>query len=174
MTISYYDVTVPVFIKSLQNLKAFLRKGVEHATENGVEEASFLALQLSPDMFPLKRQIQISTDNAKGTVARLTGTAPLVIEDTETTLAELDARIDLVIDHLREFTPEQFAQVETVQITLPYFPGKYFTGHDYLVEYALPNFFFHVNMAYAIIRSSGVPLGKADYLGALTLHDVSA
>lgn len=174
MTISYYDVTVPVFIKSLENLKVFLRKGVEHATQNGVEEAGFLALQLSPDMFPLKRQIQISTDNAKGTLARLTGTAPLVIEDTETTLTELEARVDRVITYLRGFSPEQFAAAETVQITLPYFPGKYFTGHDYLVEYALPNFFFHINMAYAIIRSSGVPLGKTDYLGALTLHEVSA
>ncbi len=173
MSISYYDVTVPIFKKSLTNLKTFLRKGVAHATENGVAEVDYLGLQLSPDMFPLRRQIQISTDNAKGSVARLTGTAPLVLEDTETTLAELEARLDKVIAYLDAVTPEQFNDAATAEITLPYFPGKHFTGHDYLVEYALPNFFFHVNMAYAIIRSSGVPLGKMDYLGALTLHDVT-
>lgn len=174
MTISYFDVTVPIFIKSLTNLKAFLRKGADHAKEVGIAEADFLSLQLSPDMFPLKRQIQISTDNAKGSVARLTGTTPLVIEDTETTVTELEARIDQVVAYLQTFTPEQFAPAATQEVTLPYFPGKHFVGHDFLVEYALPNFFFHVNMAYAIIRSEGVPVGKADYLGALTLHDTTA
>ncbi len=173
MSISYYDVTVPIFKKSLTNLKTFLRKGVEHAAENGVAEADYLGLQLSPDMFPLRRQIQISTDNAKGSVARLTGIPPLVLEDTETTLSELEARLDKVIAYLDAVTPEQFGSAATAEVTLPYFPGKHFTGHDYLVEYALPNFFFHVNMAYAIIRSSGVPLGKMDYLGALTLHDAA-
>lgn len=174
MNISYYDVTVPVFIRTLTNLKVFLRKGATHAAEAGTSEADFLSLQLSPDMFPLRRQIQIATDNAKGSVARLTGSTPLVIEDAETTVAELEARIDQVIAHLRTFTPDQFAETHTREVTLPYFPGKHFIGHDFLIEYALPNFFFHVNMAYAIIRSRGVPLGKADYLGALTLHDTAA
>jgi hypothetical protein len=171
MSISYYDVTVPIFKKSLTNLKSFLRKGVEHASENGVTEVQYLDLQLSPDMFPLRRQIQIATDNARGSVARLAGVAPLVLDDTETTLTELEARVDKVVAYLDAVTPEQFAAAATATVTLPYFPGKHFTGHDYLVEYALPNFFFHINMAYAIIRSSGVPLGKGDYLGALTLHD---
>ena len=171
MSISYYDVTVPIFKKSLTNLKSFLRKGVEHASENGVTEVQYLDLQLSPDMFPLRRQIQIATDNARGSVARLAGVAPLVLDDTETTLAELEARVDKVVAYLDAVTPEQFTAAATAMVTLPYFPGKHFTGHDYLVEYALPNFFFHVTTAYAIIRSSGVPLGKRDYLGALTLHD---
>ncbi len=171
MSISYYDVTVPIFKKSLTNLKSFLRKGVEHASENGVTEVQYLDLQLSPDMFPLRRQIQIATDNARGSVARLAGVAPLVLDDTETTLAELEARVDKVVAYLDAVTPEQFTAAATATVTLPYFPGKHFTGHDYLVEYALPNFFFHVTTAYAIIRSSGVPLGKRDYLGALTLHD---
>jgi hypothetical protein len=171
MSISYYDVTVPIFKKSLTNLKSFLRKGVEHASENGVAESQYLDLQLSPDMFPLRRQIQIATDNARGSVARLAGVAPLVLDDTETTLAELEARVDKVVAYLDAVTPEQFTAAATATVTLPYFPGKHFTGHDYLVEYALPNFFFHVTTAYAIIRSSGVPLGKGDYLGALTLHD---
>lgn len=171
MSLSYFDVTVPVFIRTLENLKHFFEKGVAHAKDRGVVEAEFLALQLAPDMFPLARQIQIATDNAKGAVARLAETPPLVVADTETTAAELIARIDAVIAHLRTFVPEQFAAAAASTPTLPYFPGKHFKGQDYLTEYVLPNFFFHVNMAYAIIRHSGVPLGKVDYVGALTLQD---
>jgi hypothetical protein len=171
MSLSYFDVTVPVFTRTLKNLKQFFEKGAAQAKDTGVTEADFLALQLAPDMFPLARQIQVSTDNAKGAVARLTTTEPLVIPDTETSVAELCARIDTVVAHLETFTPEQFLGAAATTPTLPYFPGKHFTGHDYLIEYALPNFFFHVNMAYAIIRHSGVPLGKADYVGQLTLVD---
>lgn len=172
MEISYFDVTVPVFIKRLESLKHFLHKGIMHAQENGISEAEYLGLRLSPDMFPLLKQIQITTDNAKGAVARLTGVDPIVLEDTEDTYSQLEARIDLVIAHLSTFTAEQFENASLRKIEMPYFPGKYFTGHDYLVEFALPNFFFHLNMAYAIIRTSGVPLGKPDYLGALTMHDI--
>ena len=173
MSISYYDVTVPMFIKNLTNLKAFLEKGAAHALEMGVSEADFLGARLSPDMFPLLKQIQIATDNAKGAAARLTDVDPLKIEDVETTMAELCARIDTVVAFLKTFTKEQFTEAATKQITVQYYPGKYFTGHDYLVEFVIPNFFFHMNMAYAIIRASGVPLGKGDYLGALTMHDVA-
>jgi uncharacterized protein len=172
MSVSYYDITVPVFTKNLKNLKAFLEKGATHALEMGVSESDFLDSRLSPDMFPLVKQIQIATDNAKGVVARLTETDPLKIEDVETTLAELYARIDTVIDFLGTFTKEQLDDAASKKVTLAYFAGKYFTGHDYLMEFAIPNFFFHLNMAYAIIRASGVPLGKGDYLGSLTMHDV--
>ncbi len=171
MSLTYYDVTVPLFVKTLENLKHFFEKGAVHAKSEGLAESTYLALQLAPDMFPLSRQIQISTDNAKGAVARLCGVEPLRIEDKETTVAELVARIDTVISHLKTFTPEQLLGAAASTPTLPYFPGKHFKGHDYLIEYALPNFFFHVNMAYAIIRHSGVPLGKVDYVGELTLHD---
>jgi uncharacterized protein len=173
MSVSYYDVTVPMFSKNLKNLKAFLQKGVAHAAEMGVSEADFLNSRLSPDMFPLIKQVQIATDNAKGVATRLTGVDPLKIEDTETTLSELCARIDTVLGFLSTFTKEQFADAATKQITLPYFEGKYFTGDTYVVEFAIPNFFFHVSMAYAIIRASGVPLGKGDYLGVLTMLDVA-
>jgi len=173
MSLSYFDLTVPVFIKSLENLEHFLQKGVEHATLNNVSEASYLALSLAPDMFPLSRQIQIVTDNAKGAVARLCDVEPLNLGDTETTATELLARIATVVAYLRTMTPDQFSGVAEVKITLPYYPGKYFTAPDYLSEFALPNFYFHLNMAYAIIRSSGVPLGKGDYLGKLTMRDVA-
>lgn len=169
-SLSYYELTVPLFVKNLKSLRAFFEKGVAHAVAAGESEADYLARALAPDMFPLRRQIQISTDNAKGTVARITNTAPMALPDTEETAAQLLARIDTVIAYLGTFSPEQFAEADTSEVTLPYFPGQYFVGHDYLLEYALPNFFFHVNMAYAIIRNSGVPLGKTDYLGALTLQ----
>lgn len=171
MQISYYDLTVPVFIKRLQSLKHFLHKGIEHAKETGISESDYLGLRLSPDMFPLLKQVQIATDNAKGAVARLAGVEPLKIEDIEITYAEIDARIDTVIAHLESFTADQFEKASEAKIELPYFEGKYFTAHDYVTEFAIPNFFFHLNMAYAIIRTSGVPLGKPDYLGALTMHD---
>jgi len=170
--ISYYDVTVPVFIKNLTNLKSLLRKGAEHATEQGISETDFLNKQLAPDMFPLLRQVQIATDSAKGAVARLTETTPPVMEDAEVTCAELEERIEKVLAYLRTITPEQFAATAEAKVTLPYFPGKYLNAPDYLAEYALPNFFFHVTTAYAIIRASGASIGKADYLGGLTLHDV--
>lgn len=170
--ISYYDVTVPVFIKTLTNLKSILQKGALHAKEQGISEADYLQRQLAPDMFPLVRQIQIATDSAKGVTARLTETTPLVIEDTETTCAELEERIEKVLTYLRTFTLEQFANAAEAKVTLPYFPGKYLEAPDYLVEHALPNFFFHVSIAYAIIRASGAEIGKADYIGGLTLHDV--
>lgn len=167
-TLSYYEVTIPVFIKSLENLRAFFEKGAQHAKETGETEEAFLNRTLAPDMFPLKRQIQIATDNAKGLPTRLTGAEALVIEDTETTVAELIARIDRVIAHLRTFTPEQFGSAATAEIRLPYFPDKVFLGRDYLLEFGLPNFFFHITTAYAIIRNSGIPLGKMDFLGSLT------
>lgn len=172
MSPTYFALTVTVFTKSLENLKHFLQKGLEHAEVNGVAESDFLAFKLAPDMFPLSRQIQIVTDNAKGAVARLASVEPLKIEDTESTAVELINRIDTVIAHIGTFTPEQFTAAGEGTVTLPYYPGKYMKAPDYLTEFALPNFFFHLNMAYAIIRSSGVALGKGDYLGTLTMHDV--
>lgn len=172
MSPTYFTLTVPVFTKSLENLKHFLQKGLEHAEVNGVAESDFLAFKLAPDMFPLSRQIQIVTDNAKGAVARLAAVEPMKIEDTESTAAELMNRIDTVIAHIATFTPEQFTAAGEVMVTLPYYPGKYMEASDYLTEFAIPNFFFHLNMAYAIIRSSGVALSKGDYLGTLTMHDV--
>ena len=169
MSVSYFDVTAPVFIRQLESLKHFLNKGILHAKESNVSESDFLSSRLAPDMFPLLRQIQITTDNAKGAVARLAGVEPLKIDDTEETYEQLVARIDVVINYLKTFTSQQLADAGETKVTVSYFPGKYFTGHDYLVEFALPNFYFHLNMAYAIIRAIGVPLGKQDYLGAPTL-----
>jgi len=166
---AYYDLTVPVFKKMLANIDVLLDKGAAFARETGLSESELLDKRLALDMFPLVKQIQIITDNAKGASARLCGIEIPVMEDTESTVAELRLRIEKTIAFLDSLTPEQFADAEKREVHLKYFPETHFTGDIYLREYALPNFFFHVTVAYAILRSIGVVIGKSDYLGALTL-----
>ena len=163
---------VPVFKKNLLITKALLQKGLEHALASGVTEAAFLDLRLAPDMFPLVKQVQMVTDNAKGSTFRLAGLEVPVMADTETTVAELLARIDTVIAYLENFTPEQFSEAAEQRVTLSYIPGMYQRGADYLVDFVLPNFFFHMSMIYALLRSQGVTVGKMDFLGSLQLHPV--
>lgn len=173
MELNYFDLTIGLSRKQLLSLKQFLGKGAAYAESVKMSETNFLNQKLAEDMFPLVKQVQVATDNAKGMAARLSETPPLSLADTETTLAELYDRIDTVIAYLDTFTPAQFETASAVQITLPYFEGKYFTAHDYVLEFAIPNFMFHINMAYAIIRVVGVPLGKQDSIGSLTMHDVA-
>lgn len=174
MQYPYYEMTVPVFIKMLTSLDSLLDKGLAHATETGMTETTLLDTRLAPDMFPLVRQIQIATDGAKGCVARITGgTAPLM-EDTETTIAALKTRVAATVNYLQSVPMEVFADAGEQRVEIKYFPGKYFTGHDYVTEYALPNFFFHVTTAYGILRQCGVTIGKTDYLGTLSLQDLEA
>jgi len=168
-----YTFTVPVFTKMLGGLKGVLAKAEAHAKEAGLDEAAFLQDRLAPDMFPFVRQIQIATDNAKGAVARLTGTEAPKFEDTESTFAELSARIDRTLAYLATAQEAQFTGAEDRKIELPYFTGKYMTGMEYALEYALPNFLFHVTVAYALIRKNGTPVGKADFLGGLPLKDLA-
>jgi uncharacterized protein len=173
MPINYFDLTVPVFIKNLTNLKKIIERGFAAATEKGMSEEEFLNQSLAPDMFNLKKQIQIVTDNTKGATARLAEVEIMKIEDTENTVAELLARIDRVITYLKEFKPEQFENAAQAKITLSYMPGQYQIGSDYLVDFALPNFYFHASIIYALIRVQGVAIGKMDFLGGLKLHPVS-
>ena len=173
MNLNYFDLTVPMFIKNLTTVKTLLEKGFAAATEKNMSEEEFLSQSLTPDMFHLKRQIQIVTDNAKGATARLAGVEPLKIEDNESTVAELVARIDTGIAYLKEFKPEQFKNAAEAKITLSFMPGQYQTGADYFVDFALPNFFFHMSIAYALIRVQGVSIGKADFIGGLKLQPLS-
>jgi hypothetical protein len=166
----YYEMTVPIFIKTLQNLDHLLTVGAAFAIEKGISEETMLGNRLMPDMFPLSRQIQIATDNAKGCVARLCGIEPPVMEDAETTVAELHERIAKTIAFLETIKPEQLKSAGSREVHVKYFPDTHFHGHDYLTQYGLPNFFFHVNTAYALLRVMGVDIGKKDYLGHLTLH----
>ena len=169
-----YVEVVPVMVKMLGGLKLVLQKSAAHAKEKGMSEEAFLGDRIAPDMFPFARQVQIATDNAKGAAARLTGTENPKYEDTEKTFAELQARIDKTLAFLATFGEAAFADAAERQVTLPYFPGKYMTGLDYAREYAIPNFFFHTCMAYALARKNGVDIGKTDYMGgSLPLKDVA-
>jgi uncharacterized protein len=160
----YFDMTVPIFTKMLSNLDHLLTVGAAFAIEKNISEETLLNYRLAPDMF------QIATDNAKGCVARLCGIEIPVMEDTETTVAELHERIAKTIAFIESVTPEQFADAHTRVVVIKYFPGKHFTGYDYLTQYALPNFFFHVNTTYALLRTMGADIGKKDYLGPLNLQ----
>lgn len=167
-----YRLTVPLFTKMLGGLRAVLGKAAAFAQEKGMDEAAFLDDRLAPDMFPLKRQVQVACDNAKGAVARLTGKENPAMEDTEASFAELIARIDKTVAFVNSVSEGDFAGAEERKVILPFFKGKYFTGADYLLQYALPNFFFHVTVAYALIRKNGVPIGKADFINGTSLRDL--
>jgi len=127
-----------------------------------------LGARLYPDMFPLTRQVQVASDFARRTAARLAGREPLALEDNEKTFDELIARLDRSIEYARSIPAGEIDGSEAREIVFPVRgQPKKLTGTRYLCDFALPNFFFHVTTAYAILRHNGVEIGKADYIGAL-------
>ena len=166
MQISIYDLTVPQFILSLEALKGILRKCQGFAETKKFDPSVLLQTRLAPDQFPLAKQIQITCDGAKFCVARLTGVEAPVFADKEVALDEFMNRIDKTIHFLRTIKPEQFEGFETRQARFHWNPGKHLEGRNYLVQHAIPNFYFHLATAYSILRASGVEIGKADFLGA--------
>lgn len=165
MAYSLYDASIPVFLNSLRNLVALLDKAEAHAKSSGADVASYLEGRLAPDMHPLTRQIQMASDAAKGGGARLAAIAPPSYPDVETTWPELKERLAKTIAFLESIERGQVEGGEERTIELP-LPGRTmtFTGADFLVRFALPNFYFHVVTAYGVLRHQGVPLGKMDYL----------
>jgi len=168
MTLSMYQASVPVFVKMLTNLKGVLQKAAAHAQARKIDDAVLVNARLYPDMLPLSKQIQIASDFARGTAARLAGAEPPSYEDNEKTLTELIARIDRTIEFLRTKKAGEIDGSETREIMRPVRgePHK-FSGVNYLLQYALPNFFFHATTAYAILRHNGIEVGKQDYLGKM-------
>jgi hypothetical protein len=167
MTLSMYQASVPVFTRQLRNLSTLLDKGLAHAHATGLDPAELVAARLAPDMLPLSSQIQIASDNAKGCAARLAGVEPPRWEDKEQTIPELQARIARTLDFLQGFEPGQIDGSEDREITLKLRDREVkFSGQEYLLCFALPNFFFHMVTAYDLLRHKGVPLGKRDYLGS--------
>jgi hypothetical protein len=166
MSVSIYDLSVPVFIHTLGNLKSILQKGLASAESRKFDPGVLAGARLYPDMLPLARQVQIASDAAKSAAARLSGTEPPKYEDNETTVPELIARIDKTLDFLKGFKREQFegAETRTVHFKNPRSEHT-FSGLVFLRHWALPNFFFHVTTTYALLREAGVEIGKADYLG---------
>ena len=166
MLISMYQASVPPMIRSLTNLRGILEKAAAHAESKKIESSVLVNARLYPDMFPLSRQVQIATDMAKGGISRLAGLEPPKYEDNESNFPELLARIDKTIALLETFTPGQLDGSEDTTITLPIRDRTLtFAGMSYLLDFVLPNIYFHVTATYAILRHCGVEIGKKDFLG---------
>jgi hypothetical protein len=166
MTLSMYQASIPVFIRMLGNMSEILKKAEAYADAKKIEPAVLVNARLAPDMFPLARQIQIATDAVKGCAARLAGVEMPSFPDTETTFAELQARLQKTVDFLKGFKPEQIDGSEEKDITVKNRNGDMtFKGQVYLLNFVLPNFYFHLTTAYAILRHNGLEVGKMDFLG---------
>lgn len=166
MALSMYTGSVPVFQHMLRNLSHILAKGEASAQSRKFDPSVLVNARLAPDMLPLARQILIACDAAKLGVARISGLEAPKFEDSETTLAELQERIRKTLDWLETVPASALDGTEDKDITFPIGREKTRTmkGQAYLTGWALPNFFFHVTTAYAILRHNGVDLGKQDYL----------
>ena len=168
MTTYMYTMSVPVFKQLLNSLSAILTKAEVLTTEKKFEPTVLLDARLYPYMFPLIRQVQIATDFAKSVSARLAGVDVPAYDDNEQSFTELQGRIGKTLSFIESLTPEQFEGSETREIVLR--PGtpkeKKMVGHTYLSNYGLPQFFFHVTTAYAILRHNGLEVGKGDFMGA--------
>ena len=166
-----YHQTLLQFQNVLRQLHQMLGKAQAHADARKFDSGNYLTARLAPDMFPLVRQIQTSCDVAKYTAARLSGRDVPRHEDNEKTLAELQERVQKTLTVLSEFTPAEFAESATRHVVLPRMAaGQYMLGQDYLLRFAMPNFYFHVSMAYALLRQAGVEIGKRDFLGEMPIQ----
>ena len=167
MTLSMHQASVPVFVRALDNLRHVLETGEAHARARGYEPALLLQARIAPDMLPLVRQVQIATDMATRGCARLAGAEPESFPDDEADFAGLYARIDRARAVVAGFDAARIDGSEQRAISVPQ-RGRdplQLDGQAYLLHFVLPNLFFHASIAYAILRSAGVALGKADFIG---------
>jgi len=164
-----YAITVTQYGKMLDNLSSCLDKAAAYAEAKKFDIDVLLHSRLAPDQFNLIRQIQIACDTAKFGAARLCGKEAPNHPDTEKTFVELQARIKTVQTYLASFTPADFAGAEERHVSQPRWEGKYLTGLEFAIQHSLPNLYFHVTTAYAILRHNGVDVGKKDFLGSIPL-----
>ncbi len=156
----------------LKNLAAWLDKAAELAKEKEFPADRWLELRLAPDMYPLLRQVQSACDAAKFVAARLADITPPKHEDNEKTFEEIKARIDATMEFLDSVDAAKLEGAADRKLVLPFLPeGKWVRGEDYLAEFALPNFYFHIVTAYDILRHNGVALGKRDFIGSMPIQD---
>lgn len=168
MATDLYDLTVPAFIRGLRNLSAILEKAAAHAEEKGIDPLTLTSARLIDDMAPLTAQVQFASDSAKGAIIRIGELDPLPMPDTEQSFAELQERIAKTIAFLESVPRERIDGREDAQVVLKTPRGDFpFTGRSHALGFALPNFYFHVTTAYALLRQAGVPIGKLDYLGGI-------
>lgn len=175
-TNSYY-LASQMMEKSIVSLINILGKAAEHVLVNKLDETEFINARLAPDMFPLARQIQIASDNAKGYVSRMTATTNVPMDDTEDSIHQLVVRLQKTLEIVRRHPESDYANAGSVQVVLPWMaaamPGKSLSAATYLADFALPNFYFHVVTAYGIMRHQGIQVGKMDYIGQLDLQDLA-
>lgn len=168
MSLSMYQASIPVLVRGLENLAAILHKAAAHAEARQIEPQDLLDARLASDMFPLVRQVQIASDTAKGCAARLAGLEVPSYADTEASFVELQERIARTLAFLGSITAAQVdGSGERPVVLKAHDREMHFTGQSYLLGFALPNFFFHLTIAYGILRHNGVEIGKQDYLGKL-------
>jgi hypothetical protein len=158
------------FGKMLRNLDNCIVKAEAHATAKKFEVNLLTGERLAPDMYPFVKQVQACCDSAKFTAAYLSGSEPPKHPDTETTIAECRARIKLCLTYLETLTEASFEGAEDRKVAPAWLQGKWVKGDQYLLQLALPNFYFHVTTAYAILRYNGVDVGKMDFIGNLPLQ----
>jgi hypothetical protein len=167
MPFTLYQSSIPIFIRGLRNLSVCLEKGLENAKTRDFDPDILVQARLAPDMINLSRQVQIACDMAKSCAGRLANVTPPIFTDNETTFEELQQRIGNTIAFLATVSPAQLDGAENHTIELKNLSRELqFTGADYLNTFVLPNFYFHIAAAFAILRHNGVPLGKRDFLGA--------
>ncbi len=166
MPLSLYEISVPVMINGLENTSALLELGAAFAAESGIEEPSILKKRFWPDMMALSGQIQRASDTAKFAAVRVGQAANVPFADNEATVEDLRRRLAATAAFLRNVDPKGYEGREDARVLLPA-PGgeRVYTGASYLLEFALPNFWFHVTTAYDLLRSTGVPIGKRHFLG---------
>ena len=172
MNISVYDLTVTQFTMTLTSLKNILIKVQGFSETKKIDPTVLLNTRLIADQFPLGKQIQIACDTAKNCISKLAVVDNPVHEDNEKSLDDFTKRIDKTIAFLNTVKPEQFKNYESQKITSPHRPGKEIDGKSFLVQHAIPNFYFHATTAYSILRANGVDLGKKDFLGPVNWKEV--
>ena len=169
MSLSMYQAGIPVAIRYLNNLSTLIDKAKAHCEARKIEPSVLVNFRLTPDMFPFSRQVQSTCDNAKFVFSRLTDKEAPSFPDTETTFAQLHERIAKTIAYLDTFKDSDFAGFAEKRVGSQRWNGKTMAGPDYIVQYGIPNFYFHAATAYLILRHNGVDVGKLDFLGQLEM-----
>ena len=166
MTLSYHQATLPLFVHGLRQLSHLLEKGRAHAQAQGLDPATLIGARLAPDMLPLSAQVQRASDTAKLSAKRLSDQPAPAMEDNESTFEALQVRIQATIDYLQSIPAAAMEQPREITLKFGELQAHFDSGR-YITEFALPNFFFHITTAYAILRQQGVAIGKLDYLGRI-------
>ncbi len=165
-----FDASVPQLAKTLTNLENWLAAATSYADKRKFPVDNLVTARLAPDQFAFSRQVQTACDNAKFIPGRLSGKEWPAHPDTETTFEQLRARIASVQSYLTTFTAADFADAEERKISLPWMEGKWMFGQEYLTQFGMPNFYFHICNCYSILRHNGIELGKRDYIGGVPLR----